>query len=65
MLTAVNINFIAFASYLDTINFSGFVFAIFYTEIGAVEIAIAIIIFYLMYKEKKTVDINKYKELKG
>ena len=65
MLTAVNINFIAFASYLDTINFSGFIIAIFYTAIGAVEIAIAIIIFYLMYKEKKTVDINKYKELKG
>lgn len=65
MLTAVNINFIAFASYFDAVKFSGFVFSIFYTAIGAVEITVAIIIFYLMYREKKSVDIDKYKELKG
>ncbi len=65
MLTAVNINFIAFTSYFDAVKFSGFVFSLFYTAIGAVEIAVAIIIFYLMYREKKSVNIDKYKELKG
>ena len=65
MLTAVNINFIAFTSSFDAVKFSGFVFSLFYTAIGAVEIAVAIIIFYLMYREKKSVNIDKYKELKG
>ena len=46
MLTAVNINFIAFATF-------------------SIEVAIALIIFYLMYREKKSVDMDKYKELKG
>ncbi|MBQ3310847.1 NADH-quinone oxidoreductase subunit NuoK [bacterium] len=65
MLTAVNINFIAFGAYNDSIALNGFVFAIFYTAIGAVELAIGLIIFYLMYKEKKSIDIDKYKELKN
>ena len=65
MLTAVNINFIAFSAYHDNISLNGFVFAIFYTAIGAIELAIGLIIFYLMYKEKKSVNIDKYKELKN
>lgn len=65
MLTAVNTNFIAFASYLDNSNFHGFVFSIFYIGIGAIEIAIALIIFYLMYREKKSINIEKYKELRN
>lgn len=65
MLTAVNTNFIAFASYLDASKLHGFVFSIFYIGIGAVEIAIALVIFYLMYRDKKSININNYKELKN
>lgn len=65
MLTAVNTNFIAFASYTDSTNLNGFVFSIFYIGIGAVEIAIALVIFYLMYREKKSINIDNYKELKN
>ncbi len=65
MLTAVNTNFIAFASYTDSANLHGFVFSIFYISIGAVEIAIALVIFYLMYREKKSINIDNYKELKN
>ncbi len=65
MLTAVNINFIAFASFFDNINLNGFVFSLFYISLSAAEVAIALMIFYLMYKTKKTVDIESYKELKG
>lgn len=64
MLTAININLIAFAAYNDTIELNGFVFAIFYTAIGGVELAIGLIIFYLMYQEKKSINIDNYKELK-
>ena len=63
MLTSVNINFIAFASYVDGKMFDGFVLSLFYTAIGAIEIAVALVIFYLMYREKKSINIENYKEL--
>lgn len=65
MLTAVNINFVAFASFFDNIKLNGFVFALFYTALGAVEIAVLLAIFYLMFKTKQSVDPEDYKELKG
>ena len=65
MLTSVNINFIAFSSFVDNVNMTGYVFSIFYIGVGAIELAIAVAIFYLMYKSKHSVDINDYKELKG
>ena len=65
MISAVNINFIVFASYHDSIKLQGFSFSVFYIAIGAVETAVALLIFYLMYKEKKSIDIDDYRELKG
>ena len=65
MVTAVNINFIAFARYSDAVRLKGFAFSLFYIALGAIETAIALLIFYLMFREKKSVDIEKYKELKG
>lgn len=65
MLTAVNINFIAFSSFLDNVKLSGYIFALFYTAIGAIEVSVALVIFYLMYRDKKSVNIENYKELKG
>lgn len=65
MLTAVNINFIAFASFFDNIKLNGFVFSLFYIAVGAVEIAIAVAIFYLMFSTKHSVDTEDYGELKG
>lgn len=34
MLTAVNINFIAFASFFDNLKLQGFVFSLFYSHFG-------------------------------
>lgn len=65
MLTAVNINFIAFASFFDNVKLQGLVFSLFYIALGAVEIAIALSIFYLMFREKQSVDTEDYGELKG
>lgn len=65
MLTAVNINFIAFASFFDNIKLNGFIFSLFYIAVGAVEIAIAIAIFYLMFSSKQSVNTEDYEELKG
>lgn len=60
MLTAVNINFIAFASFFDNIKLQGFVFSLFYLAVGAVEIAVALAIFYLMFRTKQSVNTEDY-----
>lgn len=64
MLTAVNINFIAFASFFDNIKLQGFVFSLFYIAVGAVEIAIALAIFYLMFRNKQSVNTEDYEDTK-
>ena len=63
MLTGVNINFVTFATYCDSINYGGYVTALFYTGIGAVELAVALYIFYLMFQKKESDNIEKYSEL--
>ena len=63
MLLGVNINFITFATYCDNINFSGYIIALFYTVIGAVELVIGLYIFYLMYRKKKSANIEKYSDI--
>ena len=62
MLTAVNINFIAFASFFDNIKLQGYVISLFYIATGAVEIAIALAIFYLMFRAKQSVNTEDYEE---
>lgn len=60
MLTAVNINFVAFASFFDNIKLNGFVFSLFYLAVGAVEVAIALAIFYIMFRTKQSVNTEDY-----
>ncbi len=63
MLLGININFVTFATYCDNINFDGYVVALFYIAIGAVEIAVALYLFYLMYTKKQSDNIEKYTDL--
>lgn len=63
ILTGVNINFITFATFCDSTNLDGYIMSLFYVAIGAVELAVALFIFYLMYSKKESEDINKYGEL--
>ena len=63
MLTGININFVTFAKFVDGINFNGYVLTLFYTGLGAVELAVALYIFYLMYKKKESDNIERYSEL--
>ena len=63
MLTGININFMTFAYFCDNIDFNGYIFVLFYTGIGAIELAIALYIFYLMYQSKKSDNIEKYTDL--
>jgi len=63
ILTGVNINFITFATYCDNVKFDGYILALFYLAIGAVELAVALYIFYLMYNKKQVENIDKYGDL--
>lgn len=63
MLTGININFVTFAAFCDNINFDGYIMALFYVGIGAVELAVALYIFYLMYQKKESDNIEKYGDL--
>ena len=63
MLLGVNINFVTFASYCDNIEFNGYIMALFYIGLGAVELAVALYIFYLMYQKKESDNIEKYADL--
>ena len=63
MLWGVNINFVTFASYCDNIEFNGYIMALFYIGLGAVELAVALFIFYLMYQKKESDNIEKYTDL--
>ncbi len=63
MLLGININFVTFATYCDNINFDGYVVALFYIAIGAVELAVALYLFYLMYTKKQSDNVEKYTDL--
>ena len=63
ILLGVNINFVTFASYCDNIDFNGYIMALFYVGLGAVELAVALYIFYLMYQKKESDNIEKYTDL--
>lgn len=63
MLTGININFITFAAYCGNDKFDGFVLVLFYTALGAAELAVALYLFYLMFRKKESENIESYTEL--
>ena len=63
ILTGVNINFITFATFCDNVLLDGYVMSLFYVAIGAVELALALYIFYLMYRKKESENIDRYGDL--
>ena len=63
MLTGININFVTFGTYCDNIKFDGYIISLFYVGLGAVELAIALYIFYLMFQKKESENIERYTDL--
>lgn len=58
MLLGVNINFVTFASFCDNVKFDGYIMALFYVGLGAVELAVALYLFYLMFQKKGSDNIE-------
>lgn len=65
IMSAVNINFIAFTSFKNYIFLSGMVFALFITAISAVQSAIGIVLIYFIYRNKDNMSSEEIEELKG
>ena len=63
MMNAANINLIAFSRYLD--NVAGQVFAIFVMCVAASEVAIGLAIAVALYRNKNSIQIDHFNELKG
>jgi NADH-quinone oxidoreductase subunit K len=63
MLLAVNLNFIAFSSYLGDI--SGQVFVFFILTVAAAESAIGLAILVVLFRNVGSIDVNDIGKLKG
>ena len=68
MLQAVNINFIAFSTYLvprsETEKHLGFIFAIFVITIAAAEVGLALGIVLRLYRNRSSVNVDELNRMK-
>jgi len=56
MLTAANVNFIAFSSYYN--DLTGQIVALFITTIAAAEVAIGLAILLSLFKQRDTIELD-------
>ena len=63
ILNAVNINLVAFGA--DHPGVAGQVFALFVIAVAAAEVGVGLAIVLLIYRNKKSIDIDQLHELKG
>ena len=64
MLNAVNINLMAFSSYIDNNLIQGQVFTIFVISVAAAEAAVGLAILLSLYRNRVTVDMESFNLLK-
>lgn len=64
MLNAVNLNLMAFSSYLDSLAVKGQVFTVFVIAIAAAEAAVGLAIVLAIYRNRDTVDMEQFNLLK-
>ena len=63
MLLAVNINFVAFSRFLD--NMDGQVFVFFILTVAAAEAAIGLAILVVLFRNRRTINVEELADLKG
>ena len=64
MLNAVNLNLMAFSNYLDGQLIRGQVFAIFVITVAAAEAAVGLAILLSLYRNRETVDMERFNLLR-
>ena len=63
MLLSVNMNFIAFAYYMN--DLAGQVFVFFILTVAAAEAAIGLAILVVLFRNKRTINVDDLDEMKG
>ena len=63
MLLAVNINFIAFSHYLN--DLAGQVFVFFILTVAAAEAAIGLAILIVLFRNRRTINVDDLDEMRG
>jgi len=63
MLLSVNINFVAFSYFLG--DLSGQVFVFFILTVAAAEAAIGLAILVVLFRNKRTIDVDELDNMKG
>jgi len=64
ILNAVNINFVAFAHYIDPVLVRGQVFSLFIMAIAAAEAAIGLALLLLIYRNRVNINMDSFNVLK-
>ena len=63
MLLAVNLNFVAFSHYLNDLQ--GHIFVFFILTVAAAEAAIGLAILVVVFRTRRTINVDELKDLKG
>ena len=63
LLNAVNINLVAFGAFRGTV--AGQVFALFVIAIAAAEVGVGLAIVLLLYRNRRSIDLDEVAEMKG
>ncbi len=63
MLNAVNLTFITFSRFLQSMD--GVIFAFFVMAVAAAEAAVGLAIFVLLYRSRQTINVDEINLLKG
>jgi NADH:ubiquinone oxidoreductase subunit K len=64
MLNAVNVNLVAFSTYLKDQLLTGQIFALFVITVAAAEIGIGLAIVILIYRNRETINVDEVNLLK-
>ena len=64
ILNAININFVAFAHYVDPLLIKGQVFSLFIMAIAAAEAAIGLALLLLIYRNRLNIRMDSFSSLK-
>ncbi len=65
MANAVNINLVAFSRFLTPEKMTGQVFAMFMMVVAAAEIGLGLALVIALYRQTKTIELDRVDELKG
>lgn len=65
LLNAVGLNIVAFWRYTAPSDYSGQIFLILIVTVGAVEMGVGLALMMLLFRNRETVQVDKYQDLEG